>query len=181
MKKIYCIIIFLLTAFLLVSCDKQSRPDRNCKISELLLNEFDFPAETIVNQISSPISGQPEESSGRTASYFDDLLYHEVSRFLSRDGAQQEFAKRLDNAFDDNDHEGPWEIPSGFSYTSSIANQFYVACGNVGTKYQCRMIGQYEEYYVFFFSYMSNAGMNITIYQELLEKIDAKMAQCLHE
>lgn len=181
MKKIYCLIIFLLTAFLLASCDMQSRPDRDCKVSELLLNEFDFPAETIVNQISSPIAEQPEESSGRTASYFDDLMYHEVSRYLSREGAQKKFDKRLKLAFEEDNHEGPWEIPSGFSYTSSIANQFYVACGNVGTKYQCRMIGQYEEYYVFFFSYMSEQGMNLEIYQGLLQKIDDKMGQCLYE
>ena len=180
MKKLYCILIFLLTAFLLVSCN-QSRPVRDCKVNDLLLGELDFPIGTILNQISSPIAGQPEESSGRTASYYDDLIYHEVSRYLSVEGAQSKFNKRRIRAFEEDNYEGPWATPSGISYSSPIADQFFVACGNIGTKYQCRMIGQYNEYYVFFFSYLSEQGMNLEKYQEMLKKIDKKMEQCLFE
>ncbi|MBV6467484.1 MAG: hypothetical protein PGMFKBFP_02846 [Anaerolineales bacterium] len=179
MNRIFSFVFFILTAFLLSSCNSQNRPIRDCQIGELLLSDMDFPSGTFVDPISSPVSEYPEESAGRTAVFSDDLIYHVVGRYLSSDGAQRKFADSFDLAFDDNKYEGPWAAPSGFSYTSSIANQFYVACGNTGTKHQCRMIGQYEEYYVFFFSYVSDSGMNITIYQDLLDKIDDKMAQCL--
>lgn len=169
--------IFVIMLFL-TACGQKSH-SRYCSIRELLLNESDFPAESIVNEISSPVAEYPQESAGITASYKKDLLFHLVSRYPSKIVSIKKFNQNLELYFSEDDHGQPWGTTAGLNFTSSIADRYIVACGyNLG-KYQCRMMGQYEDYYVFFFSYITDQGINPVIFQELLQKFDQKMALCL--
>lgn len=177
MKTKICFIVPFV-AFLLVSCGL-ARPSSECDIKDMLLNENDLPARTIMNNISSPIAEMPNESAGFSASYVNSPIYHEIGRYLSINGAEGKFLERLDLYFKGNDYRGPWQLPAEISYISPLAQQYHVACGNIGEKYQCRMIGQYDEYYVFFFAYISDNGITLEIFQDLLMKIDSHMAQCL--
>jgi hypothetical protein len=168
----------LVLVLFLTACGPKS-PSRYCSIRELLLNESDFPAESIVNEISSPVAEYPEASAGITASYKKDLMFHLVSRYPTKIVSSKKFDENLELYFREVDHGQSWEKPIGFNIISSIADQYIVACGISLGKYQCRMMGQYEDYYVLFFSDITDQGVDLVIFQELLQKFDQKMALCL--
>lgn len=148
----------------------------------MLLTKDDFPSDTMINQISSPIAEMPQESAGFTANYHGSAIYHEVSRFPRTTSAENEFDKIGMRAFIQTEYEGPWETPPELSDENSIFQKYHVACGKkYDGKYQCRMIGQYDEYYVFFFAYISDNGVTFDILNNLLQKVDAHMAQCLQK
>jgi hypothetical protein len=164
---------------ILIAC-LENRPERDCKITNLVLSESDFPTGFVVDRISSPVAEYPDESAGRMASYKNRLIFHQVVRYRSLNVAKRVYKKETASAFDDKDVFGKsWVAPEDFSYTSPVAQQYHMACGNVLNGYQCRMTGQYEEYYVFFFAYVSDDGITLDIVEYLLQKIDHKMEQCL--
>lgn len=164
--------------FLLLGC-VPSRPARDCAITDFLLKEMDFPTGTIVNQVGIPVSEYPMESAGFTASLSGDSIYQVVAQYPSYNRARKKFDKSYKSMFDVDNRRGPWEKPLDVAFMPSVAQQYYVACGNVASKYQCRMIGQYEEYYVFFSSYISERGITLEVYDELLQKIDGIAGRCL--
>lgn len=157
------------------------RASSNCSIEDLLLNASNFPVNTIVNDISSPVAEYPEESAGITASYNQDLIYHLVGRYPSGNISGNRFKQSLVLYFGRDSNDQPWNKPVELSFNSLISQQYAAACGIKWGKYQCRMIGQYDEYYVFFFSYISEQGVNIGTFQEFLQQIDEKFAQCLNK
>ena len=170
----------LLTCCLLVSCSLL-RPERQCKVESMLLSKDDFPAGTIINETSSPIAERPNESAGFTSNYGGSAMYHEVSRFPITISAENEFIGAKKQAYPKTEFLGPWDTPVELARNSSIFQNYYVACGKVGKKYQCRIIGQYDEYYMFFFAYILDNGVTFDILNGLLQKIDDRMAQCLQK
>lgn len=88
----------------------------------------------------------------------------------SSGGLENEFSARMG---------GPWEIPDALTYHSSVANQYYVACGEYHGKYRCTMIAQYEEYYMFLHVHMSPESMTFQDLECVLRAIDERMARCL--
>lgn len=175
-----CQLLSLFVLALLSACNTRN-PSRDCPISELLLNATDFPAGTIVNDISSPVAEYPEESADVTASKNQDLVLHLVGRYPSTKVAKNKYDQNLNLRFGVESNGQTWEKPSEITFHSAIARQYNTACNIVFGKTQCRMIGQYEEYYVFFFSNISTKGINLETYQDLLETIDQKMSRCLQK
>jgi hypothetical protein len=154
--------------------------NQKCKVESMLLKKGDFPQHTLVDDIRSPIAEMPDESAGFTATYGRSLIYYEASRFPGTVSAEKEFANEKRRASVLTEYSGPWETPPELSHKSSIFKNYYVACGKIiNMGYQCRMIGQYDEYYVFFFAYISNEGMTYNIFNNLLQTIDLRAEQCL--
>jgi hypothetical protein len=171
-------VIALLVIGVFTSC----RPTQNkCDVKDMLLNKMDFPQGTILNDPSSPVAEYPTESASITASFLNDSIYQVVGRYSSVKRAERKFTENLDYYFKGDKFEGPWETPVDLSFESPLANNYHVACGIMGDEYQCRMIGQYEEYYTFFFAYISNSGISLETFQSLLIRIDDRMKQCVQE
>ena len=166
-KSIYIIILFSMV-LLLTAC-LEDRPIRDCPIRELILNDSEFPVGTAFDDISSPMSNFPIESAVRTVSYKQDLNNHMIARYKSPKQAERVFFTSFEHTFDVDNYRGPWVTPKEISYTSPIADQYHIACSPIRSEYQCRMIGQYEEYYVFFSSYLSEGGMTFGLMEDLLQ------------
>ncbi len=135
-----------------------------------------IPQQGVVQE--SPRGG--EESAGRTIYLPPDNLIanHSVHRHSSADWAAKRFLREREREFVTSGHQyGPWEVPDALTYRSPIADQYYVACEvRTGTYSMCKMIAQYEEYYVYFKTDM------VLTFQELegvLRAIDERMAECL--
>ena len=170
----------LLILTLLTSCMPKQTQNK-CDVKDMLLDKMDFPKGTLTDDPSSPVAEYPTESAGVTASFLNDLIYQVVGRYSSVKSAERKFTENLTYYFKGDDFEGPWETLVEISYESPFAQKYHVACGNLSQGYQCRMIGQYNEYYVFFFAYISENGITLESFQDLLMKIDEHMAQCIRE
>ena len=55
----------------------------------------------------------------------------------------------------------------------------HVTCGNaLQGEYQCRMIGQRGDYYMFFSATITEDGITLDIFNDLMGKIDTRLEQC---
>ena len=164
---------------LLTSCTTNSAQNK-CDIKDLLLEKKDFPQGTIINDPFSPVDGYPAESADVSASFRNDGMFQVVARYSSANRAEREFTETSEY-FKEDSFGDSWKTPVEISYESSFAQNYHVACGNLSQGYQCRMIGQYNKDFVFFFAYISDDGINLEGFQDLLIKLDDRIIQCREE
>jgi hypothetical protein len=176
MKNKMLIISFFI---ILTSCYNWQQKS-HCSTIDLLIDEIDLPQGSIIDPISSPVSEYPKDSAGVTASYNQDLIYHVIGNYSNVRSAKLKYSRELQLTFIADKSQGPWNKPTEITYTSSIADQYHLACGPVRTQLQlqCRMIARYKEYYVFFFAYLSDDGLNFEHLEDILRNIDQKMEAC---
>jgi hypothetical protein len=181
--KIYTRFLFLLgLSLLLLGCtsNEDLRPTRDCPIEELLLSQFDYPPNTILNASRSPIAEKPSESAGGSANYNGDATSQLVARHSSVENAVKEYEKWENIAFDADDVIGIWETPEILKLKEISADRQKIACGNlVSFGKRCYMVGQYEEYFVFFWADISTKGITPELFRDLVISIDEEMASCL--
>jgi hypothetical protein len=94
-------------------------------------------------------------------------------------GAQKNYARTRDWFFQNGNTKIPWD-ENVLTYKSSLADDFYSACGILVAKdYRCGMVAQYQEFYVFF-----NTTITKEITYEDFERavvfIDQQMVKYLH-
>lgn len=174
--KLNVSLVILPFLILLTSCTSNSAQNE-CDIKDLLLEKSDFPQGTIVNDPFSPVDGYPAESAEVSASFHNDGMFQVVARHSSANRAEREFTE-TSGYFKEDSFGDSWKTPVEISYESPFAENYHVACGNLSQGYQCRMIGQYDDHYVFFFAYISDSGVTLETFQDILMKLDDRMAQC---
>jgi len=177
-------ILYLIIGCLLMlsGCASQEdlRPKRDCPIEQLLLDQSDYPPDTILNDIISPVAEQPLESADRSANYHNNATFQEVVRYFSTKNALAEYGKVQKIVFDPDEVAGIWETPPILRLDSLSADRHQIACGNVVSfGNRCFMISQYEEYYVFFRADISSKGITHELFRDLVLKIDEEMSSCL--
>jgi hypothetical protein len=156
------------------------RPKRDCPIEQLLLDQSDYPPDSIFDTIDSPIADKPLESAGQSAYYQNSWTDQTVVRYFSNDNATAEYEKVQKIIFDSDEVVGSWEIPPVLNLNNISADRFEFACGNVVSfGNRCYIIGQYEEYYVFFRADISGKGVTQEIFRDLVLRIDEEMSSCL--
>jgi hypothetical protein len=183
--KIYLRSLFLFgLSLLLLGCTTKEylRPVRDCPIEELLLSQSDYPPNTILNDSRSPIAEKPSESAGGSANYNGDATSQLVARHSSIENAVKEYEKWEIISFDADDVVDSWETPEILDLKEISADRQKIACGNlVGFGNRCYMVGQYEEYFVFFWADISKNGVNHEMFRDLVLKIDDRVASCLNK
>lgn len=179
MKNNLCLLV-LLALILLAACAQKGTQNK-CDAKDMLLSKPDFPQGTFIDDTSSPVAEYPVASAGLTASFMNDLMYQIIGRYSSVKNAEKKYTENLRYYFGEDDFNVPWETPVELSYKSPLAQHYHVACGDLRQGFQCRMIGQYNDYYVFFFAYISDDGITLESFENLLTKIDDHMALCIRE
>jgi len=183
MKKYFVLCFMLGFSLFLVSCTDQEdmRPKRDCPIEQLLLDQSDYPPGIILNDTISPVAEQPLESADRSANYNNSATFQEVVRYFSVENAIAEYDKVQKIVFDPDEVVGLWETPSILTLDNLSADRHEIACGNVVSfGKRCYMIGQYEEYYVFFRADISNNGVTHEGFRDLVLKIDDRISACIN-
>lgn len=155
-------------------------PPRVCPVESLVLDAAPFPPGAIAEPLLSPLPRASWESAGRSINLkTGGGAIHDVYRYKTAGRAAREFERRKEIEFAVNRQRGPWEVPDKLSYHSPIANRYYIACGVQTDVYMCKMIAQYEEYYVVFVAHMNPKGMTFDTLERVLRAIDERMAKCL--
>ncbi len=185
MKKISVVSFLLIVCFIASGCGRGPvRPERDCPVTELLLNESDFPSKAVLNDVLSPLSEYPTESAAIDGSYHGDSVYHRIARWYYYSVAIEENDTWMEIAFDPQDsYSGIYETPPELSNLNSLpASQIHVACADEkDLGYLCRMVARYEEYQILFFSDISERGITHEMFQDLVLRINDKMVSCLNK
>jgi hypothetical protein len=182
MKKRF-VLCFIFGFFLfLAGCASKTdlRPQRDCPIKELLLDQSDYPPDSVFDTIDSPIADKPLESAGQSAYYKNSWTDQTVVRYYSNDNAIAEYEKVQKIVFDPREVVGSWKIPPVLGFNNLSLDRYEIACGNViSFGERCYMIGQNEEYYIFFRANISNDGVTYELFRDLVLKIDNEVASCV--
>ncbi len=109
------------------------------------------------------------------------LALHDVYRCRTAEAAATAYENTIDSYFF-SPREGctSWNVPSGLSYESMVADQFRLGCCKdvVYGSERCQAVGQYGEYIVHFAADMSGV-MTYDNLQHILRAIDERMAHYL--
>ncbi len=160
-------------------CGPPKPPKHDCPIKELVIDEASFPPGSTSRSLLSPLPRAAWASAGRTIDHPGGVANHHVYQFKTAERAAQEYRKREQTQFAEDEHEGPWTTPADLTYRSPIADQYRVACGKSWSLRLCIMVAQYEEYFVLVTSHMSEDGMTYADFQRVLRAVDEKMSACL--
>lgn len=186
MRKAVLLIGALLIGALLILCiltyanDLMTRrPARDCPIRSLLLDIAPFPPGAIAEVPLSPAPEGPPESASVDIGWSDYFAIHEVRRVGSTSVAARLFRGRQERYFSAG-RDKPWETPAVPRYRSPIADQYCLKCQEqTDVHYLCKMIAQYEEYYVELIVHVTPDTMTFQLLERVLRAIDERMAQCL--
>jgi hypothetical protein len=161
--------------FLVTSCTVKND---ECDIQTLILDADDFPEGVYLEQLYPSSERWAGYSVSRGFSLATDLVWQTVVSRKSPRYAEEMFAEESEIVFDKDDFRGPWETPPQVDFQSTIADNYRVACG-MSIGYQCRMIATYDKYFVFFRSYISEEGIDLLTYNNLLKRIEIRMSTCV--
>lgn len=179
MKRSVNLILLILSGMLLLStvcCCGPRAPKRDFTTEVLLLDETVFPTKTTAGPITSnPDRHGARESLGRSIYHPSGLAGHDIYRYTSARGAAREFERQMDLSF----RGGDWTVPAEIAYQSPTADQFYLACGTSGNIPMCRVIAQYEEYFVRLNVHMRPTFMTYADLESVLQAMDDRMTYYL--
>jgi hypothetical protein len=185
MKRIYLVIISFGLLLFTAGCSNNDRTNTNnqyCAIGYLLLDQSEYPSDTIFDRIISPIAEQPRESASRSVYYQGNWIGEIVIQYPSIERAKDVFDQRKKSIFHPDEVYGLWETPSELIFDNFSANQYETACGNVKNfGKRCIMLSRYEDYIVIFNMDFSNDGVTHEMFYRLVLKIDDRMSACVSQ
>ncbi len=191
MNRIVFLFLSLVIA-LIAGCSTSSSHRRNFDSVNLILPIDAFSDNWEMVHAPKPMGDSigfgDEDDSYVSYKLLDDkynLAKHLVMHFSSEREASKEYERLLRTRFNDNSiaTDKPWTKPSEFTFNSSTASQFHVACtiNNVaGQKQVCQMMGQYEEFVTIFHSIIRLDTMSLLEFNEIVHKIDDIMVTNLN-
>ncbi len=195
-RKSLLLTLVLLAWLSMCACCARSQPVVEYPpIDQLLIDESPFPTGWVATEPSwehpprAPWSGPT-----RMVEYIDRGFYTrsgggaaagmEIRQFDSSRAAAKEYEQRVAVTFRirDREYDTPWEIPSGLSFESSVADQYRYGCATVGyyPRVECEYVAQYGVYVVSFTIHIYDT--NAITYTDLLrvfQAIDERMMLAL--
>jgi hypothetical protein len=155
---------------------------QSCSIQQLLLDQSDYPPDTIFDNINSPVDESPKESASRSSYYHESWIRELVIKYRSIDRAYEIFVSHQDSVFSPNEVYYGWEVPSILEADDISANQYEIGCGNVKNfGNRCILLAQYEEYVILFSVDISRNGVTRELFRDLVKKVDDRMTSCLSQ
>jgi len=190
MKEWRIFILLVTIPFIIFgACSSQldpTPPERSFAIWELLVDVSSFPSDWVAGAEGPSTPPKPPwggyESIERIELFFyTDYggAFERIHRFRSEEEAIQEFNRRLELDFAQNEYYTPWIIPPELSYPRLVADCFHFACSQDTGVPVCQFLGQYEEYVVRFGIHKSPDLIPYADIEKILQAIDERMAHYL--
>jgi hypothetical protein len=155
-------------------------PERNFRIVDLEIPSSLFPDGAIVNHVY-PLSDEHETiEDGTQPVYWNNgngNAGYTIYRYPTVKKAIDEFEFNKHGMV--NTGKGDvWELPAELTFSSTVANTVYIACGYSSVK-RCAMVGRYQEYVVFFIAVMDDK-MTYSKFENIVVYIDKQMSSRLY-
>jgi hypothetical protein len=143
-----------------MSCVEGPPPERDFDAEDLLLDAAAFPQgwqAGEVGDLPGPIAGQAHEYERVTRGFTGPGLSRignwtragqRVYRYGGTRTAAKKFEAKRKQYFKSDAFTPEWKIPDELTYRSSVADKFHLGCTYYSTAWECRALGQYEEYVV---------------------------------
>jgi hypothetical protein len=108
-----------------------------------------FPEGSYADHISAPTDGSNELEGGFQSIYVDQgVVIYNIYRFPKTKDAVAEFEHNVRNMID-RETGKQWHVPSNLTFSSTTADDEYIACGYWSNRYRCQMTARYQEFVIF--------------------------------
>jgi hypothetical protein len=158
-------------------------PERDFHVSDWEIPLSLFPKGSTTDHLNIPTDNNFGEIEGIFQEIHLDLnyriAYYDIYRFPRVKNAILQFEHNKKDMIDRDTGE-IWKEPDNLHFSSTTADNSYVACGYWSQQYRCKMTAQYQEYIIFF-----NANINEQMTFEHFEKViiylDEQISKHLYE
>lgn len=174
-------------------------PERGFVIDELLIDETSFPVGWKVTEGPSHSRGKAPMGGGPNYIQYTSIFFHksesntdaltigaleEIYQFVNDKEAAQAFERQKSMWFPTGKYWSQWQKPKRLDFQSHVAAQLYYACAQHGSSPKvssevCGVMGQYEEYLVWFNVDIFPDEMTYSDFERALLSIDERMAEYL--
>jgi hypothetical protein len=161
-------------------------PSRSFDVLDLGLSADLFPANAVEHPIHLSDDDDPTTRRSSFQSFYWDggnaIAIYSVDTYASNRSAQKNFELHKNSFFSDwGDTKILWSRPEELTYTSPLADNFFVACGTlIRNDYRCAMIARYQEFVVFSNATISE-DMTYEDFQTIVIEIDEKISEYLYK
>jgi hypothetical protein len=163
---------FVFICLILVGCQPKVS-EIQCPIETLILDESEFPKNTQIDRIYSPIS-MSRESADRTFIIGADTGIQAIARFTYKRSAKYLYYEKRRDFYD-----GDSWVKASDLFFDDHADRYYAACGELLGSKRCVMIAQYGEYFTFLSTSVSQEDITHGVFLSLAKKIDQKITSCV--
>lgn len=177
-KPIFWLLI-LIFAFIAFSCNidirelllgcywQQCAPERDFHVLDWEIPVAFFSSDAKVSEMMVSSEGTGESERGSQNIFWDNgngIAIYQIYRYPTESKAISQY-DRIHKGMVDDGTKFPWSYPEAFNFTSSNADEIFIACGTWAEK-RCGMLARYQEYVIFF-----NATMDEKMTYSEFEKI----------
>jgi hypothetical protein len=154
-------------------------PDRNFHVRDWELSADFFPDGALVKHISATSDGSGEKERGsQTIFWSNGGALYSIMRYPSNQKAIFQYEFEVDHMADFRT-KIPWEEPAQLTFYSTQADKTQIACGKGIQGTDCRFVGRYQEYVVYFASSIDE-GMTFQDFEKILEYLDEQISSRLY-
>jgi hypothetical protein len=138
-----------------------------------------FPEGAIIGHISTPSEGHGEiEAGGQEVDIDYAAVLYRIYRFPSVRKATADF-DRLKKGMVDPETGIQWNPPDDLTFSSSTADDLYIACGYWVNRYRCKMASRYQEYIMFINADIDDK-MTFVRFEKILFYLDEQISRRLY-
>jgi hypothetical protein len=154
-------------------------PERNFRVLSWEVPADMLPEGAIIDHISTLSEGHGEiENGAQDIQTGSGIALYRIYRFSSAKGAIADF-NRIKRGMTDPETGESWQTPPNVTFSSTTADDIYMACGYWVKRYRCDTVSRYKEY-VLFFSADINEGMAFSDYERILFYLDEQISSRLY-
>jgi hypothetical protein len=192
MKKTYIMLGFIALLLVSICCISVSQyiskgcfwwecvPKRDFHVSDWEIPISLLPTGASTGPLTRPADNMFGEIEGR----FQDIYLgyriatYEIYRFPRVKDAVFRFEQNKKGMVD-RETGKVWEVPGHLTFSSSTADDWYVACGYSSQIYSCEMTARYQEYVIFFKADINNQ-MTFAHFEKILFYLDEQISSRLY-
>jgi hypothetical protein len=191
MRRTYTILIFFVLLVSSLCCIFSSQrilngcfwwecaPKREFHVQDWEIPNDLLPEGSVNDHIANPSEGIGELEGGFQTIYIDNgIAVYDIYRFPRAKDAISHF-EHYKRGMTDPRTGKPWEPPKNFGYSSTTADDFYIACGYFFQEYRCETAARYQEHTIFFGATIDDK-MSYTKYEKIVVYLDEQISSRLY-
>ena len=152
-------------------------PERMFHVRDWEIPMTFFPEGSYTDHISAPTDGSNELEGGFQSIYVDQgIIVYDIYRFPRTKDAVAEFDHNKRNMVNRDTGE-KWQVPSDLTFSSTTADDIYIACGY--WRYRCQMTARYQEF-VTFLNADINDKMSFGDFEKVVFYLDEQLSSGLY-
>jgi hypothetical protein len=160
-------------------------PDYSCdqKIRDMLIEDSSFPGGWVRRDPIIDDKNEPQLDDYCQVSFEveDGVANERIYKYEDEDSATRRFNSKLASEFTSKEGlDSAWKVHDRIDLSDINAEDYHLACAEVGYTPMCRFIGRYGSYIVLFNTHFRSEFMSDTDLKQIILTIDQRMTEVIN-